>query len=130
MSKKTELTKLQRDWYAKLKKAGFKDIEILLDNGQFCDLLIQSCGINPKRHPIIYEETYNYYRYARQFLNEHPFRTRKDYLVWTQYSEGIPYRKIAKNLSLSLRKVFEIINAYRNGPFKEWLQTLTENDTE
>lgn len=97
MSKK-ELYKLQKQWYKKLKHSGFEDIEWI--NGKY---------VNGMDSPFMkdtafkYKKKYNentaqHYRLMRNFASNFSFTTKKDYLIFEMYADGIPFRDIIKKM--------------------------------
>jgi hypothetical protein len=96
-----EFMKLQREWYDKLAKEGFRDIELNdksmhTDTAHFADM----------------EAVRNYYMKVSEFLYTGDFNNPSDKAVWFVYSEGYSIRNIAKSLRLSRKLVTKIIEHY------------------
>lgn len=98
---KSELEKLQKVWYKKLKDTGFKDMED--PNGP------RNGGRGAPRVDNItdmqQEMIREYYSRARQFLQEHTFEDAVDRFVWEHFSEGTSVREI----SIKLEKELNVI---------------------
>lgn len=92
MSTKTNLEKLQKIWYEKLKKSGFDDIEN--ENGE----LTRGLPRVTNQAPIQIEVIQHYYSWARSFLHEHEFKSEFEKAVWELHSEGIAVRAISVEL--------------------------------
>jgi len=98
--KTKEFASLQKTWYKKLAKEGFKDIERTDDVGKASGMLkndvikhvIQT--YTPEKFAIKEE----YYRLAAQFLYEHKFKSDKDRTIWRLHSEGVSVRDIVAAL--------------------------------
>lgn len=102
--------KLQKEWYIKLKKSGFEEIEDLKTGGL------------QKWHASYYMNTYptfvfqaqrEYYYLATHFLTSHSFSHEIERLIWSLHSEGMPMRKIAKEVKSKTCRVFLIIQSLR-----------------
>lgn len=137
---KTLLT-LRRQWYARLAREGFEDIETLTRNGE-----IYSC-LNRKRmhgRPVdnyerggerndlgvirsshgLFQLKAEYYRFAGQFLWDHEFKNRLERKIWALHAEGATYREIVERLGISTRKAFSTIKNLVQGPFAQYRQAL------
>jgi hypothetical protein len=93
----SELKKLQKLWYAKLKKSGFNDIEQDEDN-----LKVWSADkFGPKKALVQnggWEAKEEYYRLSGWFLNEYQFATKLERLIWEEHDKGISIVDITKML--------------------------------
>lgn len=97
------LEEVQKEWYAKLKKEGFEDIEDANNN------LVQytsSMFLRGRRNNMSFVEIMNsieskqdYYRLASEFLHKHNFKRYVDWFIWSQHCEGVSYRDISKKLA-------------------------------
>lgn len=84
---------LQAEWYAKLAKAGFKELEDpqgRLRNWHSFDL--------PRIHK---QDMQQYFLDAQTFLNEHSFESHRERIIWQMHSEGLFLREIAAALKCS-----------------------------
>lgn len=93
------MTALQREWYAKLKKSGFEDIE----TGDDSDGLLKSSKRfdTDKRVPIAdvaasWEASAEYYQRAGQFLHAREWEESWERDVWELHSEGVGQNEIAR----------------------------------
>lgn len=86
---------LKTEWYAKLKKSGFEDIED--SNNE--NLKSWSTKFTRMGSPdIVIKAKEDYYRLAGQFLYDHSFKDKKEELIWKMHSEGVSIRKITFQL--------------------------------
>lgn len=102
-SKRDDYLKLQKQWYAKLKKSGFKDIEWSNSeayNGQDSRYLLSRSN---NRDPIQFQSTQNWYQLVQNYRTHaqtHPKTNlpiaKRDKILLDYYLEGYPYRKIIK----------------------------------
>jgi hypothetical protein len=125
LSPEQELKKLQRDWYKKLKRDGFQDIEQPDGN-----LKVWSQSLNNDRHLGRHtsrrQAHAEYYYYANQWLNEGKFDLRLDKIIWEYHSNGISMRGISKLLKqtkvciLSRTSVYNIIKDIRQKMFRAY----------
>lgn len=123
-TKSKEFQKLQTEWYKKLKKSGFDDIE------ETEDLLKWSAPKNlihirnrDKQHLFTIRE--DYYRLAGYFLHDYGFTKESDRLVWEQHVEGTSIRDISKYLKIKKvrmapTQVKETIHRLRNVMFSKY----------
>lgn len=108
---KKELQKLQKKWYNKLAKSGFKDIEnIFVPN----EPLRHWDSIEFQRYftPATFTEKQRYYELAGQLLYDFKFRKSRDKEIWRMHTQGIAQHKIAKAVDLSITTVNKIIKKY------------------
>jgi hypothetical protein len=113
-----EFLALQRRWYRRIKKDGFKDIEVLQSNGEFFPLLSGARFSNEKEE---------FYAIASWFSHEFEFKTKTEANIWALFCEGQTYRQIASRLKKKLYQVFKTINAIKNGPFEEYKRKYLSN---
>lgn len=107
-----EFVKLQQEWYAKLKAAGFKDIEYTrsVDGQAFdCALFADARSISPEQ----YLEGEAYWHRARSYLYEGEFKDDMEKAIWEAYCEGDTYRQICRKVNKSLGKVHSSIHAVK-----------------
>jgi hypothetical protein len=96
-----EFRKLQKEWYDKLAKEGFQDVELHdkslhTDTAKFVDM----------------EAIRDYYMQVSEYLYTGEFASLQDKAVWFVYSEGYSVRNIARALKLSRKKVTETVEKY------------------
>lgn len=111
----SKLRKLQAQWYKKLAKAGFKDVESLDSKG---DMRLKQLDSNQLRHgyrvSTEMESAQRYYELARQFYWEHVFETSREKEVWRLHSEGLSGAAIASELkTLSCSSVKRVVQRLR-----------------
>lgn len=133
MSNKKELTKLQKEWYKKLKDEGFEDLETFDKNGNPYLSLKDKAKYKVDLTVI---NSYNgnntqkddYYTAARSFLWDYFEETYKciDRAIWLLHSDGVSIDNILKSLAinenldtddvakLTRHKVHKIIKKYRD----------------
>lgn len=99
-----EFKKLQAEWNKKLAASGFEDIED--SNGQLKGKWSGDSDIRNKYTELTYAAKERYYQLAGQFLNDYPFKTEKDRIIWEMHSEGISIRDIVKALKKRRFKVY------------------------
>lgn len=85
---------LTRQWYDRLAREGFADIE----TGPSADGLLKTDKrIDPSKLPE-YQAQAAYYRRASSWAYHHPFASTLDRDIWRLHAEGHPYREIAARL--------------------------------
>ena len=127
--KDVKLLELRRTWYAKLKRDGFKDIEVMDDRGDMNGLLsghnaTELSGIVGKN-----DLRESYYRLAGRFRHEFVFSSSLDALIWELYAEGVPYRSISHQVNVSVWQVYSTVNRIKSGPFKDYCKALEGSPT-
>lgn len=109
-----EVLELRKEWYAKLKASGFKDIEhVDWSDGTSGNLLNGFSFMDAVR--TFTPEAMEYYRQAEQW-NHHLETTKssaKLRKVWRLHSEGKSYRKIAAATGIDRVKVAGMIRKER-----------------
>lgn len=94
-----KLKDLRNQWYAKLAKEGFEDIEINRTDGSSFEYPALR---NPaykwetleKRYSIA---TFEHFRSCRNFLSHAHFASNFDEEIWRMYTDGVSIRKIAQH---------------------------------
>jgi hypothetical protein len=110
MSKKNkELKQLQREWYKKLADDGFEDIEYMDEDMEPKTILKRDTYKHALQIKDKYTQVQSHYTSARQLLHT-TFIPNDAIEIWKQYTEGTPYRAIAKNLRVSYAYVCGVIN--------------------
>lgn len=100
---------LQKKWYEKLASKGFEDAE---DSEQYLKTWESFQG---KLTNNAYSSSKaDYYRLARQFLNDYTFKTKKERKIFEMHVEGIGYRPIAKKFKTYKNKIAEIVQNLRS----------------
>lgn len=100
MSQKDYVT-LRTYWYAKLKKSGFKDIELM--NGQISDWPRER--LERDWTPEQRAEKQEYFRVASQMYWEYKFKNKIEKQIWWHHCEGLSYREIAEKLRTPANKI-------------------------
>lgn len=77
---------LKEVWYKKLVRSGFNDIE--QDEYNFKGVAHSSYFIRPQSLES-WQSKEEYYRMARNFLNDYSFSSRAEIIIWEYHSEGI-----------------------------------------
>ncbi len=100
--RKTNYKSLRAEWYAKLKKEGFEDIEQnTSDENPFLKNW-DSSYFYRKEHKMgaaRMEAVKDYYLLAVQFLSVHNFKSKLEKEIWRLHSEGHGVRVISKELN-------------------------------
>lgn len=92
-SQPKDLKALQKIWYEKLKKSGFKDAE--RPDGRFH---LCASSLPSRYNSTFFAAREEYFRLAGQLLHEYPFESTSQMLVWRLHSEGLSIREIVKEL--------------------------------
>jgi len=101
--------RLRREWYGKLKAAGFEDIE----TGDEHNGLLKTDKRFQEGHESADEAQAEYYRLASVFLHEHRWQLSRDQRIWAAHAEGVPMREIAKRCKTYVRLVHATVNRLR-----------------
>jgi len=136
-NKKDNFKQLQKEWYAKLKKSGFKDIEkteyVFVNHlHRVPKPMKEKAYLGEQPRWKIQEE---YYTNARHFATNYEFPSELDAAIWTYHSEGLGCRAIAKilndaNIKIQKTKINDLIRKYAITMRKNlWLEGL-EMETE
>lgn len=106
---KSNYAKLKKIWYGKLKKSGFKDIEVNenLFNNAAAFSKINAHGQHSDTWRKSKEE---YYRMAEYFLNHYKFETTLDKVIWEYHVAGLGSTAIAPILNKI--KIYRIVFTY------------------
>lgn len=106
---KTEkFKKLQTEWYRKLEKSGFEDIETHQNGKDFLKVW-HSAYFQTKYSPASFEFKREYYRAAALFLQRHVFETEREKKIWERHSEGWSLRRIAREFRTKVCRVHKIV---------------------
>lgn len=128
-TKRSNFLELKNEWYERLKKEGFHDIE---DHREH----IQS-GSTKRRFEERHQEyselgdcfaaKRRYFELAESFLNSYAFRSPLHQFIWQYHTEGLSLREIIGKLPivvlinqykpLSVRAVFLIVKQYQKMMF-------------
>lgn len=119
-----QFKKLQKQWYEKLAKEGFEDIEQTDGNLKVWTSHIHR-SLQSLANPTLREAKETYYRLASQFLHEFVFPDQKTKKIWQMHSDGISYRHIAKELAKSGHhadkdSIWRIVRNLRNEMKKQY----------
>lgn len=104
-----EVTRLQRQWYARLRAEGFDDIEYGREDGA----LKVACRENRGLDALAYESTVEYFSRAEDFLLHFEWQDEEARGVWRLHVEGASLREIAKARARSLKWAFGAVNALK-----------------
>lgn len=125
-NKNLSLKELKEIWYKKLKKSGFHDIEKSEDHLHEWHSK-RFLGI-PKE---VFKAKVDYYTMAERFLNDYPFETNMDKLVWEYHSQGVAVREIAqllkkvgvKSIKISKSTIWLMVKRLRNSMYSMYSTT-------
>lgn len=110
---KDDLSKLQKEWYQKLKDEGFEDIELN------SNLELRQHGLKKQESNINnLEDKLEYARYGSQFLNDHEFLTEFDKNIWSLHLNGVSYHKIALECKTNRSQVSNILTRLNKSFFE------------
>lgn len=99
------LQKMQKVWYAKLRRAGFVDIE--KHDGQLVQNQTPAAFRHKaSTHPACFQTNRDYYLCAGQFLWDHPFTDALDRSIWAAHADGMSHRGICKEFKLTYHRVY------------------------
>lgn len=82
---------LQKQWYLKLEKSGFDDIE----KGE-PETVVRPQVIKTKKKQ--YEGGASYWELCQQILREYPFKRPVDRAIFEMHAEGLSFREISDKL--------------------------------
>lgn len=94
-----DFLKLRNEWYDKLERSGFEDIEKTFKNDATTTLNRLHSSWFGKNDPDQMVFSRDYYYIAAQFLNEHVFEKQEHKQVWELHTAGLSFRRIAQALS-------------------------------
>lgn len=108
---KKELQKLQKKWYNKLARSGFKDLENVFVPGE---PLRHWDSVEFQRYysPRSFTEKQRYYELAGQLLHDLKFKNNTEKKIWELHSKGESYQEIAKKVNLHNNTVGRIVKKY------------------
>lgn len=111
--------RLKAQWYSKLAKSGFEDIE---RNENELILWHSEYFLGDRRHATaVVEGKINYYRIAGQFLHDHAFNNAHEKEMWRLHAEGKSIRDIMKVLKkFSKRKVHTVLTTLEAEMINRW----------
>lgn len=96
---------LQRQWYAKLERTGFKDIE--LSGERMAELDSRNARVRDRN------AVESYYAMAQEYLNTGTFRPACERAIWELHSEGFSLCEIALALEHKKNYVDGVIRRHR-----------------
>ncbi len=108
-----EFLALQKAWYSKLERKGFRDIEFLDTTGSTDSRFLR--GGDAYHAPLRYDASREeYYRLANQWVWE-AGRTLKglDRKIWRAHAEGLSYREIREKHVCSVDKIMSVVKRER-----------------
>lgn len=87
---------LRRQWYDKLKKTGFKDLEHTSNNGAVSPYLTRnSTGTLRNQYDV---STVLYFQIVANFATHYPFDSKLDRLIMQFHADGMPYREMSRKI--------------------------------
>ncbi len=89
---KRDFNKLKANWYSKLARSGFEDIE---QDEEYLKRGVST--IDPRR--VTWESQAQYYQMTTDFLNDYEFNSNLERIIWEYHSNGISGRDIAITLT-------------------------------
>jgi hypothetical protein len=120
MKKKSEeFLKLQEDWYARIRRDGFEDIEDTKSGNEYLKRW-DSSYFQSRYCPQIFKGKESYYQSAGQFFYLNLFKNTKEKKIWFFHSEGLSMREIASKMKIKLSVVHQTIAFYRKIMFHVW----------
>lgn len=90
---KPEVQELKREWYGKLAKSGFVDIEQDVDDEGTPGRYLLGMSQGDLRRNLYQSGTDDYFRYARQHLWEMRYGKRR--AIWRLHTEAVTFKEIA-----------------------------------
>jgi hypothetical protein len=87
---------LQEEWYAKLKKEGFEDIE-QTDTKERLLKSWHSSYFHSRHNPHDFRHQEEYFRQATNFYHSHDFKNQAEKKIWLLHSEGYTIREISSH---------------------------------
>ena len=134
LSPKANLRKLQKEWYNRLKKEGFNDIEHYKNGTMEPKILSPAHAVRMGYTTEMHEDYFEYYRSAGLFLHEYKFTSWLDHKIWDMHANG------AYLVDIKLNDDVRYIVGQMKGPyivskalkrlkkeFKEWLYETNKN---
>lgn len=132
LTAKAQLAKLQKEWYGRLKKTGFNDIEA---NEDQLKVWTNSAVSGYSQAEIDAKQIY--YRLANHFLTEYEFESILDEIIWAYHAEGIGIRAISYELYSRLKitrmgrqTVYRIIKRLQKIMYEKYKIEHKEDDNE
>jgi hypothetical protein len=120
-TKPQSLKQLQKIWYAKLAKKGFKDAEQDPDN-----LKRWSGHFRTWYDDQSYEDKERYFQLAGQFLHDYEFSSYREKLIWQCHSEGMTLHETIAFVKRKGRKCY--MDVVRN-TVKKLARIMLQNET-
>ena len=99
--------KLQKEWYEKLKKSGFEDIEHFKNGDMVPKILSPKDAVRMGVSMEQIEDGFEYYRSAGIFLHEYKFASEFDRKFWEMHASGsfIIEIKLNREINLELKRI-------------------------
>lgn len=95
---KPHLAQLQREWYEKARRSGFRDIES--PSGAIARRCAPKVAITSEE-----QDRAHHLVEVRRFLRGHRFRSAWELRVFRLYADGLSYRQIAKQVRAGRKRV-------------------------
>lgn len=115
MAKPKDYKTLRDQWYKKLEKAGFEDIEDVKTDmlkswsSKFTRVDKDTHRTRAQNSLVERKAKQRYYQLATYFLNDYAFESNLDKIIWEYHTEGISVRDISRLLKKA--KVLDITGA-------------------
>lgn len=103
---------LKDEWYAKLKKEGFEDIEVAGSSKEYLKEWHSNYFI-ARYSPLSFESKQEYYSLASAFIHRHRFKTQQEKRIWLLHTEGLSIKTIAETLKIKKWKAEHTIQALK-----------------
>lgn len=98
--------KLRDEWYAKLRKEGFNDIEDVNSPNEFLKRHDDHWFRTRFKTPMQFSAKQEYFYRAAHLLHTHTFETQLEKAIWDLHCQGYSYREIASMVTKEkVRKV-------------------------
>lgn len=97
---------LQAQWYRKLKRAGFKDLET--SKGQL--KVYDSFYFQSAYSPVAFKAREKYFQLASHLLHTHKFKSERQKRIWQLHCEGKEQSIIAQRVGVSQPRVSGVLS--------------------
>lgn len=102
--KPSDLDKLKKVWYNKLRKSGFIDCE-----DEYQRLVEYHSTKYSSRDPVLFHSQAKYYQLAGQLLYSHLFKNAEEKAIWRFHSQGKTLAYIARKIGKSTFYVDSVV---------------------
>lgn len=108
--KASEFKRLEKEWYAKIRKKGFQDIESIEESLGDRPLIDWDAFRFGKMDPVVFKAIKDYYEQAWDLLLTYKFANKDHKRVWRLHASGVPERDIAQKTSYRKSMVHYLID--------------------